>query len=128
MDPSLDPSSFGDTGPDENSSSDILTRYITDNATKKFLEIFNGSTLGEMRKYVYNAGRYNDGGSRVNMDMPPFLISVLDQVSSEVIKNVNTSLENEITDLVANGLSQKIAIPTNRSTVSGPSTCSTTYT
>jgi hypothetical protein len=38
----------------------------------------------------------------VNVDMPPFLISVLDQVSSEVIKNVNTSLETQITELVAN--------------------------
>ena len=64
-----------------------------------------------MRKDVYNAGRYNEGGSRVNVDMPPFLISVLDEVSREVVKNVNTTLENQITDLVANGLSRKIAIP-----------------
>jgi hypothetical protein len=54
------------------------------------------------------------------MDMPAFLVSVLDEVSSEVVKNVNTSLENNIIDLVANGLSQKIAIPVNRSTISGP--------
>jgi len=97
--------------PDANSSSDVLTRYITDNSTKKLLEIFNGSTLWEMRKQVYNAGRYNDGWGRVNMDMPPFLVSVLDQVSSEVIKNVNTSLENEIKKVVMNGLARDIAIP-----------------
>jgi hypothetical protein len=99
-----------------NASSDILTRYITDNSTRKFLEIFNGSTLGEMRKHVYNAGRYNDGGSRVNMDMPPFLVSVLDQVSGEIIKNVNTSLESEISSVVENGLSRKIAIPVSQVT------------
>lgn len=34
-----------ESGPDVNSSSDVLTRYITDNSTKKFLEIFNGSAL-----------------------------------------------------------------------------------
>jgi uncharacterized repeat protein (TIGR01451 family) len=99
-----------ESGPDVNSSSDVLTRYITDNSTKKFLEIFNGSALWEMRKHVYNAGRYNNGGGRVNMDMPPFLVSVLDQVSGEIIKNVNTSLESDITEIVANGLSREIAL------------------
>jgi len=126
VDPDFDMSGFWD-GPDSSSSSDVLTRYITDNATKKFLEIFNGSTLWEMRKHVYNAGRYNQWGSAVNMDMPPFLISVLDQVSSEVIKNVNTELENNITDLVANGLSKKIAIPLEDIRLNGPTTCNSTY-
>jgi len=110
VDPDFDISWVQNT-PDVNSSSDILTRYITDNSTKKLLEVFNGSTLWEMRKQVYNAGRYNENASTVNMDMPPFLISVLDQVSSEVIKNVNTALETQITDLVTNGLSRNIAIP-----------------
>jgi uncharacterized repeat protein (TIGR01451 family) len=109
VDPEFDISGI-ESGPDVNASSDILTRYITDNSTKKFLEIFNGSTLWEMRKHVYNAGRYNDGGSKVNMDMPPFLVSVLDQVSGEIIKNVNTSLETEITDIVKNWLSRDIAL------------------
>jgi len=113
IDPEFDVSLIS-SGMDIEGASDVMTRYITDNATKKFLEIFNSSTLGDMRKYVYNAGRYNDGGSRVNVDMPPFLISVLDQVSAEVIKNVNTSLEREITDIVANGLSRKIAIPESK--------------
>lgn len=108
---------------DAESSSDILTRYITDNSTKKFLEIFNGSTLWEMRKHVFNAGRYNDGGSRVNTDLPPFLISVLDQVSSELIKNVNSSLEKEITGIVQNGLSRKIAIPVSQTS---HNSCTTT--
>ena len=80
-----------------------------------------------MRKQVYNAGRYNDGGGRVNVDMPPFLISVLDQVSSEVIKNVNTVLESEITDIVANGLSRNIAIPLENRVVADPGTCSSTF-
>lgn len=109
VDPEFDISGVA-SGPDVNASSDILTRYITDNSTKKFLEIFNGSTLWEMRKHVYNAGRYNESASKVNMDMPPFLVSVLDQVSGEIIKNVNTSLESEITDVVKNGLSRDIAL------------------
>jgi len=128
VDPDFDISSFS-SWPDVEASSDVLTRYITDNSTNKFLEIFNSSTLSDMRKHVYNAGRYNDWGSRVNVDMPPFLISVLDQVSSEVIKNVNTVLEEEITDLVANGLSREIAIPVNISESSGsPIQCPDVYT
>lgn len=80
-----------------------------------------------MRKYVYNAGRYNKSGSEVNVDMPPFLISVLDQVSAEVIKNVNTSLETQITDIVANGLSRKIPIAVDYNSLNGPSVCNQTY-
>lgn len=44
VDPEFDISGLS-SGPDVNASSDILTRYITDNATNKFLEIFNSSTL-----------------------------------------------------------------------------------
>ncbi len=113
VDPDFDISGIQNS-PNAQSSSDILTRYITDNSTKKLLEVFNGSTLWEMRKQVYNAGRYNQNASTVNMDMPPFLISVLDQVSSEVIKNVNTSLEKQITDLVQNGLSRDIMLPVSK--------------
>jgi len=110
VDPDFDISSLS-SGPDASNSSDVLSRYITDNTSKKFLEIFNGSTLWDMRKHVYNAGRYNQWGSRVNMDMPPFLISVLDAVTAEVIKNVNTSLESDITDIVTGGLARDIEIP-----------------
>ncbi|NDK10028.1 VCBS repeat-containing protein [Candidatus Gracilibacteria bacterium] len=121
VDPSFDISGLSN-GPDTTGAPDVSTRYITDNATKKFLEIFNGSTLSEMRKHVFNAGRYNEGGSKVNVDMPPFLISVIDEVTAEVIKNVNTGLEEEITNLVAGGLSRNIAIPLTKSVVGNSST------
>lgn len=52
IDSKFDMTSFNNAGPDPDASSDVMTRYITNNATKKFLEIFNGSTLGEMRKHV----------------------------------------------------------------------------
>ena len=44
VDPEFDISALA-SGPDVNASSDVITRYITDNATNKFLEIFNSSTL-----------------------------------------------------------------------------------
>lgn len=120
VDPSFD-ISWLSSWPDASSSSDILTRYITNNTTNSFLEIFNSSALWDMRKHVYNAGRYNEWGSRVNIDMPPFLISVLDGVWQEIIKNVNTELEREITDIVANGLSRNIRIPVRIQWACGPS-------
>lgn len=52
--------------------------------------------------------------------MPPFLISVLDEVSAQVIKNVNSALEEDIIDLVENGLSRDIAIPVSTSNVWAP--------
>ena len=44
IDPDFDISGISN-GPDIAGSSDIMTRYITDNATKKFLEVLNASTL-----------------------------------------------------------------------------------
>ena len=124
VDPDFDVSSLS-SWPDVNSSSDIITRYVTDNSTKRYLEIFNSSTLGDMRKHVYNAWRYNEGWSKVSVDMPPFLISVLDEVSAEVIKNVNTALEDDITNLVTGGLSRDIVIPVSQEVVWRPNSYAT---
>ncbi len=61
--------------------------------------------------------------------MPPFLISTLDEIASGIIKNVNTSLELQITNLVANGLSRKIPIHHNTQIIGNdPLDCDSTYT
>jgi len=121
------------SGPDIEQTPDIQTRFITDNATNKFLEIFNEWTLADIRKYVHNAGRYNGQWSEVNVDLAPFLISVLDDVSTQVIKNINTNLEWQIDDIVKNGLARDIAVPTSRNSISSTASswagvCGTTYT
>jgi hypothetical protein len=41
----------------------------------------------------------------------PYLITVLDLVNDSIIKDVNTEVENNIDDLVKDGLSRNIAIP-----------------
>jgi hypothetical protein len=41
---------------------------------KKFPQIFNPDALGEMRKDVHNAGRYNSGATGVNVDLIPQLV------------------------------------------------------
>jgi len=129
VDPEFDIIRFQNNSSDISNAPEITTKYITDNVVNNFLEIFNGVTLSEMRKNVYNAGRYNQWGSQVNIDMPPFLISTLDEITSWIIKNVNTSLEVQITNLVANGLSRKIPVQQNANVSwSEWSSCPSTYT
>ncbi len=98
--------------PDLTNSSDILSRYVSDATTKNFLEIFNEGTISDFRTFVHNAGRYNWTGSQVNADLIPFLVTVLDLVSAQVVKDANTRVEDYIDSLITNNNSRKIAIPT----------------
>nr|MDD3720153.1 VCBS repeat-containing protein [Candidatus Gracilibacteria bacterium] len=106
-------------------TSDISTRYVTNQLTKRFIEIFNSSTLAEMRQNVFNAGRYSQTYDKVNADLVPFLVSVIDLISEEVIKNANDDLENTIDNVVKNGLSRKIPIFESYKTTN---MCGRTYT
>lgn len=99
-------------GPDTNNIPDIQTRHIIENATKKFIEIFSKWTLWEFRKEVHNAWRYNEWWSEVNVDLIPSLVTVIDVVYSEMLKDVSNELEDDIDKLVKNWLSRNIAIAT----------------
>jgi len=48
-------SGLSSSGPDIQNTPDIQTRYITQNATNKFLDILNSGTLSDIRSYVHNA-------------------------------------------------------------------------
>lgn len=96
--------------------SDISTRTITQEALNKFIEVFNWGALEDIRTNVHNAWRYNWDWSNVNVDFIPYLVSIIDVVSDELIKNVNTDIENKIDDLVKNGLSRNIPILESYST------------
>lgn len=125
--PGFDIGQAGD-GPDVTNTPDIQTRFLINESTNKFLDIFNEGTLSDIRKYVYNAGRYNGQGSEVNVDMAPFLISLLDEVSAQIIKNTNNQLEDQIDTLVQSGLSRDLIIPTTRQIGSSGQVCRSTYT
>ncbi len=105
--------SFKSSWPDISNTSAISTRFITNNVTKKFLEVLNSSTLWDFRKDVYNAGRYNWEWAKVNVDTIAYLISILDTLWDNVIKWVNNNLEKKIDELVKWWLSRKIAVPLN---------------
>lgn len=99
-------------GIDTSGAPDIQMKSLINQTTKKFVEIFNESALWDMRKDVHNAWRYNSWASQVNVDMIPLLITDLDIFWEKAVKNVNDDLEDIIDNLVKNGLSRNIAIPT----------------
>jgi len=90
---------FQSRWPDISDTSAISTRFITNNVTKKFLEVLNSSTIGDFRKDVYNAWRYNWEGSKVNVDTIPYLVSVLDTIWDNVILWASNNLEEKIDEL-----------------------------
>ncbi|MDD2907859.1 MAG: VCBS repeat-containing protein [Candidatus Gracilibacteria bacterium] len=111
VNPNLDPSLLSSVDTSLDNIPDIQSRYIINSSIKKFLEIFSPGSIGDLRKNVYNAGRYNTK-DEVNVDFIPYFISVLDIVNDQIIKELNDELEGQIDSLVSNGLSRKIAIPT----------------
>ncbi len=97
--------------PDTSNAPWISTRYIINKAIKRFIEIFNKGTISDFRTNVHNAWRYNEKWDQVNVDMIPYFISILDDVSAKVILDVDKKLTDKIDDLVINWLSRNIAIP-----------------
>lgn len=112
INPDLDKSIFEDIDSNLANTPDIQSRYIINNAIKNFIEVFSKWTIGELRKDVFNAWRYNNNENGVDVDFIPYIVSVLDIVNDQIIKDINDELEVEIDNLVENGLSRKIAIPT----------------
>jgi len=100
VDPNFDTSVFSWSSLSTKWATDIQSRYIIEKSVKKFLEVFNWPSLWKITEDVHNAWRYNASWSKVNVDMIPTLISVLDSVSDEVVKSVNNDLEGYIDNLV----------------------------
>ena len=90
---------------------DIQTRHIINKTTKKFVEIFSKWSIWELRKNVYNAGRYNYNGNDVNVDFIPYLITLLDSVNDEIVKEAIVDLEKKIDEKVETQLQKDIYIP-----------------
>lgn len=96
---------------DLNNVPDIQTRHIVNNATNKFVEVFSQWWIWELRKNVHNAWRYNWSANEVNVDFIPYLITVLDGVNDEILKEASYDIENEINTIVHENLQKDIYIP-----------------
>ncbi|MDA7494827.1 hypothetical protein N8455_00635, partial [Candidatus Gracilibacteria bacterium] len=109
---------------------DIQTRHIINKVTKKFAEIFSKGSIGELRKNVHNAGRYNGANNSVNVDFIPYLVTILDSVHDEIIKEVSDEMEEEINVKVISELQKnihlpvKLSIPDSRTSLAQDSYCS----
>ncbi|MCH2188381.1 hypothetical protein MK079_00960 [Candidatus Gracilibacteria bacterium] len=97
---------------DLNDTPDIASRFVIQNTVKKFLEIFASGIFAGFRENVHNAGRYNGDGSSVNVDLIPSLITILDAVNDQILKEASEDLEGEIDRVVAANLQQNLIIPT----------------
>jgi len=64
-----------------------------------------------LRKNVYNAGRYNYNGNDVNVDFIPYLVTLLDSVNDEIVKEAIVDLEKKIDEKVETQLQKDIYIP-----------------
>lgn len=59
---------------------------------KKFHELINAKSLGDIRAFVRNAGRYNDGPD-IRMDQPAISISLMDYTAMNTLRQANDKLE-----------------------------------
>jgi hypothetical protein len=87
---------------------DIQTEKIITATAKKFYEIVNSKSLGEMRDAVRNAGRYNSG-TEVRVDMTPVDVTTLDTASALTLRSANEQLEQMI-DREITGYARRIPI------------------
>lgn len=92
---------------------DYASRYLMDSLSKKFPEVFNPAKLWEIKKNIYNSWRYSDDNKDVSFDNPIFFVWFLDEISDRILKDATIEVENSIDDIIKNGVSRKIAIPTS---------------
>ena len=59
---------------------------------KRFHELINNKTLGDIQKFVHNAGRYNSG-TTVRLDHGAIDVSLTDEVALRTLKEANDNLE-----------------------------------
>ncbi len=91
---------------------DIQTRHITEESTNVFLETFWDAFIWDEKKFIYNAWRYNQWWTNVNVDLVPYLISVEDQMGQQTIKAVSNAVETKADDEIKAWMSRYIAMPT----------------
>ena len=85
---------------------------MVENTVKSFIEAFSQGTISDARANVHNAGRYNGASDEVNVDMIPYLVTVLDGVNDEVLRKANDDIEGKVDEVVKGGLARDLAVPT----------------
>lgn len=76
-------------------------------AVKRYAEVVNSAYLGDIAKYVYGAGRWNDGNV-ARVDTPAVLITKKDAATAAALKEANAAVETVIDAYVRKNLAQAV--------------------
>ncbi len=71
---------------------DITTKDIIEKSVKQFFEVLNAKYMGDVLRFIHNAGRYGSA-TNVRVDSVPVVIAKKDLFMRTALKDVNTSLE-----------------------------------
>ena len=88
---------------------DIHLWMVIENLKRNFINSFWKWVMTDLRKDVFNAGRYNFW-TEVNVDFLPHVVSNMDTIADEIIKQQNNELEKQVDEIVEK-ISRKIAVP-----------------
>ena len=83
---------YSGTTMDLSKAPDITTKDIIEKSVKQFFEVFNAKYMGDVLRYIHNAGRYGDANN-VRADSAPVVIAKKDLFMRTSLKDANTSIE-----------------------------------
>lgn len=83
---------YSSSSMDISQAPDITTKDIIEKSMKQFFEVFNAKYMGDVLRYIHNAGRYGDANN-VRADSAPVVIAKKDLFMRSILKDANTSLE-----------------------------------
>lgn len=96
------------------SASDISTRIFARELVPGFVKTLSEKYIGDISRWVHQSGRYYDWYSKVRVDTMPELIQKRDAISSQVLREINDSLEKIVDDYVIGSLSIDIPVLVSR--------------
>lgn len=88
---------------------DVQTREPIEKSLKRFFEVMNEKYLGDILRYVHNAGRYGIGND-VRADVPAIIVGKGDEFMKRSLKDANRSMESAIDGIVRGGLARNVAV------------------
>ena len=88
---------------------DITTKDIIEKSTKQFFEVLNGKYMGDVLRYIHNAGRYGDANN-IRSDSVPVMIAKKDLFMRSTLKDGNTSIEGAIDNLLRTTLADRLKV------------------
>jgi len=92
------------------SNSDVQSMRIILASIKKYIEIFNGSTISDFAKNGLYSGRYGSD-DEVRVDTIPKLVTLMDEAAVNIIRGANNDLEKYLDDKITHDWSVSTWIP-----------------